>query len=278
MFEGFASWLSTQPHLLTIVLTGLTDEALLTTIDCEREDAEEGQGILLRVPPALYRGVAERLASIARRLHQDVQAGWDNGSAVRGSFLGFLARRSSDEFLRAYLDVEPGLPHRLAAFKSFVEAAPEPSVLARLHQAHLLSEPVRLRAVKRMAHLAVETSDSGWIHLPAWEVLLTPGNRAQLMDTVRNMLVPRLSTGKGWLPEEREEDDPVERSLFDYQRAFEDAGDAETGSAFAEALDEFRELPIHPSEDYEPDDDWYDRGPLAPQPKSDRSIFDDIDR
>ena len=43
----------------------------------------------------------------------------------------------------------------LVNFTSFVYAVPEPAVLARLHQAGLLSEPVRLQAVERMADLAV---------------------------------------------------------------------------------------------------------------------------
>ena len=155
------------------------------------------------------------------------------------------------------------------------------NVLARLHRVHLLSEPMRLRAVDRMAKLAAETPDSGWIRLPAWKVLLTPADRARLMDTVRNVLVPRLKNDDYVFPEERaEDDDPVESSLSDYRRAF---GDAEAGSVFAEALDAFRGLPIRSLEDYDPDDDWYNRsttyrGPLAPQPETGRSIFDDINR
>lgn len=35
-------------------------------VECEDEDAEEKNGTLLRVPPPLYRPVAERLAEILR--------------------------------------------------------------------------------------------------------------------------------------------------------------------------------------------------------------------
>jgi hypothetical protein len=56
-------------------------------------------------------------------------------------------------------------------------------VLARLYQAHLLSERVRLAAVKHMAALAVEIPDAGWLHAPAWQVLLKPAERIRLMDT-----------------------------------------------------------------------------------------------
>ena len=49
-----------------MVLTGLNDEALLTRVDCETEEADEEHGVLLRVPPALYRDMAKRLAAIGQ--------------------------------------------------------------------------------------------------------------------------------------------------------------------------------------------------------------------
>ena len=67
LWEGFASWVPKQSHLLTVVLAGITDSALLTRVDCEEENADERQGTLLRVPPALYRAVAERLAAIRQQ-------------------------------------------------------------------------------------------------------------------------------------------------------------------------------------------------------------------
>jgi hypothetical protein len=285
--------------LVNLVLDGLTDLSLLTSIDCQAEDADEEHGVLLRVPPALYRGVAERLASIGLRPAtgrpsiRDTVAGWGDPRGVHRSFLGFLARRSSDAFLRTYLQVDPDLPARLTAFTSFVEAVPEPGVLARFQQAHLLSEKIRLQAVERMAHLAVETPDAGWLHVPAWEVLLTPEEREQLMDNVRTTFVSELDVGEDWCPDERDEDeDPVERALLAYQMAFEEAGDTEAASALEEALDIFRELPTRQPEGYAPYDDWerewewhaggagaeLRRSSLAPLPKPSRSIFDDIDR
>jgi hypothetical protein len=297
LFEGFASWLSTQPHLVSLVLAGLTDLSLLTSIDCQAEEADEEQGVLLRVPPALYRGVAERLASIGHRQPpgqvtiRDAVAGWRRPGAAYASFLGFLARRSSDAFLSTYLQVDPGLPARLTAFTSFVDAVPEPNVLARLHQAHLLSEKIRLQAVERMAHLAVETPDAGWLHLPAWKVLLRPEERSELLDAVRNEFVSQPGSDEHWFGDEREDNDPVEHALYSYQTAFEDAGDTEAASALTEAINFFLDLPVR-SSGYEPDEDWhpdwepraegsgYERrqSSLALPARPGRSIFDDIDR
>jgi hypothetical protein len=71
-------------------------------------------------------------------------------------------------------------------------------VLARLHQAHLLSEKIRVQAVERMAHLAVETPDAGWLHLPAWKASSDPWNGANcwtLSGTSSSPKSARTSTG-----------------------------------------------------------------------------------
>lgn len=286
--EGFASWLSGQPHLLGVVLAGLTDDMLLTSVDCEAEDADEAHGILLRMPPALYRQVAERISSVAQRSRKDARYGWQDLRDKQKQVLAFLAQRSSNAFLRVYLEVDPGLPGRLAAFTSFLDAVPEPAVLARLHQAHLLGERTRLAAVEHMTALAVGTPDAGWLHAPAWQVLLSPAERARLMDTVRTDLVPRFGTDDDPLPGEREEDqDPFEAALIDYREAFKDAGDLQTAAAFDDAIDAFREAPTasrEHHEDYRPDpdhgrSDWTGyRSALASRPTAERSIFDDVDR
>jgi hypothetical protein len=291
LWEGFASWLPTQDHLLTVVLAGLTDTALLTRVDCDDGEADEDHGTLLRVPPALYRAVAERLAAIRRQPFTGTRFTYVEGRVVsttsfRGyggrydAFLAFLARRSSAAFLRIYLSVDPDLPGTLCDFSSYVYAVPEPGALARIHQAGLLSERVRKQAVDRMAYLAVTTPDDGWLDGAAWKTLLTPDDRAMLLDKVRIDLVPRLETLDGVGDGERDpDDDPVESALFGYQRFFEKEGDYETAEAFDWARDAYSQLPTAERED----DNFQDSSPvgsrkLAPLPDTARSIFDDIDQ
>lgn len=274
LWEGFASWVPTQSHLLTVMLAGLTDTALLTRIDCEDENASEQQGplrqgTLLRVPSALYRAVAERLAAIRnraftgqKRIRQETgrwttTVAYEEHRRAQKAVLPFLTRRSSDAFLRIYLEVDPGLPGSLVCFTSYVNAVNEPATLARLHEAGLLSEQVRLQAVERMAHLAVTTPDDGWISGSAWKVLLTLGDRARLFEKVRTELVPRLETGDGWADAERDEDDdPVENALWGYELAFQAEGDFETAHAFAEAREWYSELPIRAAEEYSDWEKW----------------------
>jgi hypothetical protein len=292
LWEGFASWVATQTHLLTVLLGGLTDSALLRRVDCEDEVAQQKNGTLLRVPPPLYRSVAERLAAILQEPFTGERWRTRGGQSVstesyneyrgrRTSVYTFLSHRSSDSFLRTYLDVDPGLPDRMLKFTSYLTAVTEPDVLARLHRADLLSEPVRLQAVERVTHLAVKTPDSGWLTINAWEILLTPGERAALMQKVREDLIPAMEDAWWLLTDEKESGyDPIGRSLSAYREAFEKEGDYETAAAFAEAARRRAEVPERHYDDDDVEQGY--RQPitgtrLAPPPDSGRSIFDDLD-
>jgi hypothetical protein len=295
LWEGYASWVPTQSHLLTVMLAGLTDAALLSRVDCEDKNASEQQGplkrgTLLRVPPALYPAVAERLAAIRQRpFTGQMWTSGENGELeatdsyeehrqAQRTVMSFLAHRSSDAFLQVYLDADPDLPSRLVNFTSFVYTVSEPTVLARLHQAGLLSEPLRMQAVERMAFLAITTPDDGWIKGRPWKTLLTARDRARLMGRVRNELVPRLEDGEVFSDERDENYDPVEDALSGYKTAFEDEGDIRAARAFTRALELHSQLPAREYEDYTPRGSGplsHDR--LAPSHRTGRSIFDDID-
>jgi hypothetical protein len=291
LWEGFAAWVSTQPHLLTVVLAGITDSELLTKVDCGDENAGGEHGTLLRVPAALYRAVAERLAAIRQqpytgRLFRREGSLWRRSETyeeyrdTQDAVLSFLCRRSSDAFLRAYLDIDPELPGSLVNFTSFVSAVPEPAVLARLRRAGLLDEQVRLQAVDRMAYLAVKTPDDGWLRTQNWKILLTPADRARLMDKVRTDLIPRLETLDGIGHGERDpDDDPYESALLGYQLEFEKDGDFEAAEAFDLAREFYSQLPAKDRDygEYQEDPRPLARPGLAPPPGTDRSIFDDID-
>jgi hypothetical protein len=128
-----------------------------------------------------------------------------------------------------------------------------------------------------MAELAVLTPDGGWLDADEWNILLTPGERASLMETVRRELVPQLLDvidEAGGTPSY----DPLRDSLEDYEKAFRAEGDHETAAEFAWAArrrDE--ELDGRPNGTYVPS-----RSPLAAANEglphgAGRNIFDDID-
>lgn len=287
LWEGFASWLPAQPHLLPVVLSGLSNADLLTRVDCHAEGSRQAEGILLRVPPPLYGSVANRIVVEQRVVAESTIYNARQRSNAREYIYNFLARRCSDEFLRVYLELDPKLPERLVKFTSYVEAVPEPALLARLYEAQILSEPIRLRAIDNMAYLATTTPDAGWLENYEWSVLMTESDRADLMAYVRDELVPRLESAVAdWAgqADPQEEDDPVPRQLLTYSTAFEADGDPDTAYAFTEAQDWYDQF-IEPDR-YDPRE-WEPRAPREPSDlvlrsgvesgPSSRSTFDDVD-
>ncbi|MEU9034868.1 hypothetical protein AB0D45_08115 [Streptomyces sp. NPDC048352] len=286
--EGFAAWLTTQPHLLPLILMGMDDQALLTRTDSPGRASEQRQGTLLRVPPSLYREVARRIAVLRQQPRgrlEPWQRHYDRQQAVRA----YLVHNSCDAFLRAYTQEDPQVYEEFLAFDSPAEHDSRTTLLGKLHQAGCLPEEIRQRAVARMKELAVSSPDAAWIEdedwqKKVWSMLLTEKDREELFTHVRQDLLPRLwSLVDGWLKDATgDDDDPVDTALFWYSRAFERRDDFDVAADFDAAgemyNDERRSRPPSssswtPSSGGQSDD----LRAGATRTDSSRSLFDDID-
>ncbi|MCH0543147.1 restriction endonuclease [Streptomyces sp. MUM 203J] len=282
--EGFAAWLTTQPHLLPMVLMGMSDQALLSRTDCLAPGSEQRQGTLLRIPPSLYLDVARRVAVLRQQPHGRLES-WQQSHDRQQAVQAYLAHSSCDSFLRAYVETDPQVYEELVQFRPLASYDVRTTVLARLYQAGLLPEETRRRAVEHMKELAVSSLDPSWIDGKAWRVLLTKEDREVLFAYVRQELVPQLDDMlSDWLSDaDGGDDDPVDNALFQYSWAFGQRGDDDAAAEFDHARDfyndERRSRP--PSNDsWEPaaaNDHSGQRGGHQP-PGPHRSLFDDIDQ
>ena len=297
--EGFASWISRQPHLLGILIAGFPDQRLADQIDCTNDVR---QGTLLKVPSVLYRDIAERFASTNRRVEADRDKAGIAGYNTdywnwKSSLHRLLAERSSDEFLKAYTERDPSILEDLSQFKSYGDFALEPPVLARIYRAGLLPESVRASAIDTLCELVAESPDAGWIEKPEWNILLAPLDRARLIQVVRD-LVPHLEDLVGeWTSEDADDDDGsvVEAVLARYAEMFVSMDEFDIASEFEGEREAYanwvrerlEDAADNNSEDFYWDDDLPYRGeamPFAVRPVmmrgeiKTRSIFDDIDQ
>ncbi|MFF2205547.1 hypothetical protein [Streptomyces sp. NPDC058145] len=290
LWEGFAAWLTTQSHLLPIVLTGMTDQALLSRTDCLPDGSDQRQGTLLRIPSPLYQATAQRISPLLR-LRRDPHMVFRDEYEREQSILSYLSRDSSNGFLRAYLVEDPELHTVLLDFEAPAKDDLRPRVLARLHRAGLLPEDVRQEAISHMTDLAVTAPDASWIEdnewqKEAWHVLLTDEERESLFDHVRRELVPCLERRvDDWAYEFNgdTDNDPVDDALFWYSQAFERRLDNRTAGEFDRARDIYQQVREEPDEAPRggaPGPAPYRREtPQSTQPiPEQRSLFDDIDR
>lgn len=287
--EGFAAWLTTQTHLLPIVLTGMTDRALLSRTDCLPVDSEQRQGTLLRIPPPLYQATAQRISAF-RRHRGSSPTHWLEEYERRQSVLSYLSGDSSDNFLRAYLMADPELHTVLLNFDAPARDDLRTRVLARLHHAGLLPEGIRQQAIAHMTDLAVTAPDASWIEgddwqKQPWHVLLSDKERERLFEHVRHELVPRLEQRvDDWAAEFNgdPDNDPVEDALFWYSQAFERRLDDDAAGEFDHARDIYQQVREDPNEAHR---DWASephphrrKTPQNTHPiQEQRSLFDDID-
>lgn len=239
--EGFATWLSEKPHLVSAMLAGMDNEALLDSTDCLPPDAEPVQGTLMRIPSALFRPVAERFLAIFDE--------WPGGSCWTGSICRYMARRASDDFLRTYLTVDPSFNDKLLDFGSFADFVPEPTILARLSKMGELSERSRRSACTQMVRLSRTFLDPALLNEGPWQTLLRADERELFLEFVRSEIVPRLEQavredwpGKAiWKADEDGDgvglDDPLGYALGVFREAFDREGDNATSEAFADAIE-----------------------------------------
>jgi hypothetical protein len=270
--EGFAAFIATHPHLLDVFVAGLTEEAVLTQIDC---GAKPTRGTLVSIPSQLYPAVAERLATMGQP-----SGDWSR----RWAWHQFFVQRCSTAFLRVYTELDQDFIPRLLRFGSYLSVVPEPRVLARLHEGGLLADADRRNAVARASDLAVETPDADWLDAPEWKVLATESERGSILERVRDQLIPVLSDEvSNWrsnYPGDREPDDyyrPLEEALARYASAL--AGDPRTLIELEAAIEEVQSLRFDDDSTYEPASapHWATQSPVSDAGRSDRSIFDDVD-
>lgn len=262
--EGFAAVVAEDPNAVGVFLDGLTPDELVEQVDC---GGAYTRGILVRVPESLYSRAVPKIA---------VPSGggghWSNPAAW------FLQHRCSDEFLRQWAAHHAADLPRLASFGMYVNAMWEPRVLARLHTADALPEPVRAAAADQLAQHALNF-DGGWL---ADDVitLLTADERQANLDRIREEILPELrdhidEAGDGW-------DDDVEpdyryeqarTAVRNYKQAFR--GDNAVQTALAQADAYIDEQIRYGDEGYKPP-------PAtrlvaeAPTVRSDRDEFDDV--
>lgn len=287
--EGFAAWLTTQPHLMPMVLVGMTDQALLSRTDCLSPRSGQHQGTLLRIPPPLYPDVARRVVALRQR-PREREEDWLQYHNRQRAVLVYLWQNSSSGFLRVYVAADPHLYEALVQFDAPTTYDLRPRVLARLHQAGLLPEDLRQQTIARMMELSVTAPDADWVEagggVGPWDVLLTNEEREAMLEHVRQQLVPDLDDRvEDWVGEFAgdEDDDPVENALRLYEEAFKERHDASTASKIDWAIHNYQQMRQPPEDDTS---DWTPSTPslherlshLRQRSGNQRSLFDDVDQ
>ncbi|HYR10533.1 MAG TPA: hypothetical protein VEQ60_22345, partial [Longimicrobium sp.] len=260
--DAFASVVAEDPELLDIYLAGTPVSTMLQEIACGRSEI---RGVRVVVPHSRYDVVLRRLSEV-----RDKQR-----------ICSFLDTRCDNAFVEAFISSNPGFLSGLPVH-SYLSAVPEVSFMATLKVRGLLPEDVRLSIVKRIAILAVETPDADWLEVPRIRALLTEAEVQQILERIRDDLLPNLSDViSDWKWDYNDGDpeahfDSLASALTAYERVLSDIS---VGETIKQALEEIGEAVSALSDDYAPVENWtgLPDDETDDTDRSHRSIFDDVD-
>ncbi len=263
--DAYAALVAESPEMVELYVRGAKLEKLLSEVVC---GSVQLAGASVHVPHGLYELLLDRMAAKGL-LHEDV--------------LRFAAHRGDPVFLALLVAREPDLSDVPLVISSDMHWSAELDFLAKLQANDLLSEPVRLKAVERVARLAISWADVVPFRDQEVRALFTDAEFANLEARFKVEVVQ----GYGLSPEEWDErlvSGDRAQHLNDLKDAIvtfaslrpDDAEAQELAAASSTAI----EARIEAIEDDEEEDSATTDTPVSPAsrpPDQIASIFDDVD-
>jgi hypothetical protein len=203
--DAYAEILVQSPEMLGIYIRGSAPERLVDQITCGDVGIEKA----VVVPRPLFPLVLTRLSEVSqsKAYKSALLSAWGAKRDVQG----FLARRSSKEFLSLYLEHNPGLLDEIADPGLSLDFAPEVRLVERLHAFGLLPEDKRTKFVKTVSDYAVEGNDAYALDNEGIRTLFKDDEFEELREKVRTQLLPRLGdVRREWQSNHRPSDLPEE--------------------------------------------------------------------
>ena len=269
--DALAMIVAEDPELLDIYLAGASTEKLLREVICGEVDY---RGARVVVPSNRYDAFIGQLDRVADR----------------DKVLHFLSSRCDRAFLKRYVDSHVDVVHKAVSEpRSYLGAAPDASLVARLHELNLLSEKWRLEFVNAVEALAVMIPDSDFLTVARIRKVFREAEVKRIVKRVCDDLLPHYSSVvESWesnfspewdSPEQyfeslKEAVSGFERELSGRGMATELASEwfSEIESAIERLADSYPE-PDYDDVDYED----YRMGDELLGGSESRSVFDDVD-
>lgn len=275
--DAYATILVQSPEHLGIYIEGSAPERLVEQVTCGDVGIEKA----VVVPKSLFPQILAKLNEMSQS--KSYKSAWLSTFGAKRDLQGFLARRCSKEFLSLYLQHNPGLLDQVAEPGLFLYAVPEVRLAKRLHEVGLLPEEKRKKFVETVSKYALEGQDADALDDEEIRNIFTDDEFAELVERVRTELLPRLQdVRREWESNHSSGEPPDEHmqqllELFDSLR--KQFGDDESVVKLIDCeLRRTREW-IDKNTPDEPERSPRELGKIeAPtEPRSSRSIFDDID-
>ena len=275
--DAYAGILADNPEHLAIFVAGSDPSKLITQITCGDVGIERATV----VPRSLFREVMGKLDELdeVAQYHLDDLTRY----AARRGLLAFLARRCSDEFLQLYVDQHPDLPDRISEPGMSLDYVPEVPLALRLQELALLPEVHRKRFLDTVSRYLLNAWDAGALSNPRISNLYQQDEFDELVQSVRDDVLPDLDDIRDREESNWDEDVPPEdwmQQLKDFLNALDRyfQNEQEIVDLINDQLSSIESwIAEHTHYEYETEERLIGRVDVPIVTHSTRSIFDNID-
>lgn len=275
--DAFATYVSENPELVEIYLSGVTKEKLIKEISCGDMDIE---GVKLIVRRSMYNKVLNIIAPD------------DRIKAISSPILSFLANRCSPEFLELFFNSDTLKSRLLDLISSARRYDNSLAILGKLNINGLLSDEFRKKVLDRLSYLAKINYSVCFIDADFVGVLLSQEENARRLAAQKDVFYSSIHDSIQEIEESWHIDDDVDESFYDitnllnrfrdenndfYDDDGYDEDEWEKSEEFIQEIEtKIKELKRKQSEAVNYDELETEDAPQVILP-SGRSIFDDID-
>lgn len=184
--DAYSDSLVYSPEMLGIYIRGSAPDRLIEQVTCGDVGIERA----VVVPTALYPLILAKLSEF--KASKEYKSGWLSSWGARRDLQDFLRQRCSKDFLSLYLAQNPSLVDQVAKPGLFLDAVPEVRLAGRLHELGLLPEEKRKQFVETVSDYAIKGEDFDAIDDDGIRALFTDDEYDELMRRVRTELLPCL--------------------------------------------------------------------------------------
>ena len=271
--DACAAILAQNPEYIDIFIQGSEPQSLIRQVSCGDVGIEKA----IVVPKSLFSQMITKLKDLPSRSSSPV-AFW-----LGRDLHGFLTHRCSKEFLSLYLEHDSAILDRVSKPRPSLKYSPEVKLAKRLHDFGLLPDSHRKRFVEAVTDYAVQGDDPGALNDDAIRSVFTDYEFQKLVRRLRDELVPQLAEiREAWeynVPEDelpRDYVQPLLEFLESVKTQFQhDESVVEDIDNEIWLLDEWIDENTRWGDDV---DRWeLEIDELPENPRSTRSVFDDID-
>ncbi len=274
--DAYAESLVHSPEMLGIYIRGSAPDRLVKQVTCG------GVGIqrAVVVPKTLFPLMLEKLSEF--KASKEYKSSWLSSWGARRDLQDFLSRRCSKEFLSSYLAQNPGLLDQAAKPGLFLNAVPEVRLAQRLHVLGLLPEEKRKEFIETVSDYAIKGEDFDAIDDAGIRTVFTDAEYEELIQRLGTELLPRLTDVREEWESNYDGDSPEAHMehLLEGLGALKEclADDKKAVRSIEREIQLTNEwIGDHAPEESEPKPRQLGFETQHKPPKSERSIFDDID-